>query len=862
MGASLDWSREEFTLSEKLSRAVRKAFSNLYQQGKIYEGSRIVNRSVGTQSVVSDSEVIHKEEEGNLYYIKYFIQGKGDSITIATTRPETIFADVAVAVSPHDKRYKKIVGKNVLIPIINKPIPVITDEAVDMTFGTGALKITPTHDPVDYEIGMRSNLPMDRFAIDKKGYFTDLAGETYAKRKIEDVYENIITELEEIGNLEKIEKHTHNIPYCERSNTRIQPLLSRQWFVDVKEPAEKVLSALDNKEVTVYPERFVHDFHNWLDNVQPWCISRQLWWGHRIPVWKDIEGNNYIFDEDVVIDYLKKNKQKKNILLTLIIFNLVADSRLGDTFNVEQLIDVLTSKSIVEQRGSVLDTFLAMYELKGAGDKTWEAELEELKAMFDGDAKNIEKVVDALADMPLIVENKDEYSFDFGALSGKKDTILKQEEDVLDTWFSSSLWPFSTLGWPEQTQDLENYYPNNLLETANDILFPRVARMMMMAEINMGNMPFDTVYFHGIVNDEKGRKMSKSLGNVMDPLTVIEKFGADALRCSLIIGSTPGNTVNYSDQKADYYYRFANKLWNAVRFVHTNIFKEGDDDVSLDLDAIKGDLEKNMEELNHFDKWLLGKINMLIEESERMFSDYHLGQFGESIVGMVWGDFCDRYIEISKREKSDYTDKVLLYAIGTMLKMLHPYMPFVTERLWEHMHFDSMLCTALWPTEMQGVPKDFKISILMDMITEWRNLRAQQKVKPHENADIAIQATVSFNNFVKSYEDLVKDLVKTENIIYLGEEEAMPEDYQTAMVIDMKIGLKSIQVLDKKTMLAQLEKQLSDEESYMQSLRNMIANPSFTSSAPSHVMEEKQKKLDEVKQKITKLKLEIAKLKV
>lgn len=635
MGSSLDRSREEFTLSERMSRAVRKAFSNLYAQGKIYEGSRIVNRSVGTQSVVSDSEVVHKEEEGRLYYIKYFIQGKGDSITIATTRPETMFADVAVAVSPHDKRYKKIIGKNVLIPIINKPIPVIADQAVDMTFGTGALKITPTHDPVDYEVGMRNNLPMDRFAIDKKGYLTDLAGETYAKRKLEDVYDNIITELEEIGNLEKVEKHTHNIPYCERSDTRIQPLLSRQWFVDVKEPAAKVLEALDSKTVNVYPERFVHDFHNRLDNVQPWCISRQLRRGHRIPVWKDPAGNNYVFDEDAIIAYAKKSKKKSHLLLSLIIFNLIADSRLPEKFSVEQLIDILTSQSIVEHRGRVIDTFLEFYSLK---DSSFKDEIAELETIFaqKSSVKEIEKIIDLLEDTLLVIEDKDQYTFDFVSLAGLKDTVLKQEEDVLDTWFSSSLWPFSTLGRPDKTPDFEEYYPNSLLETGWDILFPWVARMMMMGEVNLGTLPFKDIYFNGLVRDEKGRKLSKSLGNSVDPLVIIEKFGADALRCALIMGSTPGNDINFSEQRADYYHRFANKLWNAVRFVSTKIFTEENEAMSLDLVAIQEDLEKHMEKLNHFDKWMLGKLNMVVEESERMMGDYLLGQFGENVISMVW----------------------------------------------------------------------------------------------------------------------------------------------------------------------------------------------------------------------------------
>lgn len=635
MGASLDWSREEFTLSEKMSRAVRKSFSNLYKQGKIYEGNRIVNWSVGTQSVVSDLETIYKEEEGNLYYIKYFIQGKGDSITIATTRPETMFADVAVAVSPHDKRYKKLIGKNVLIPIINKAIPVIADQAVDMTFGTGALKITPAHDPVDFEVGQRNSLPMDRFAIDIKGELTDLAGPTYAKRKIEDVFENIITELEEIGNLEKVEKHIHKVPYCERTGTRIQPLLLRQWFVDVQEAAAKTLEAINNKEIAIYPERFVNDYHNRLGNIQPWCISRQLWWGHRIPVWKDVAGNNYVFDEDSVLEYTKKSKKKSHILLSLIIFNLAADSRLSEKFSVEELLDILTSNSIVEQRGRVIDTFLDVYKMK---DADLSAEIEEIEQIFSekSSVKEMEKIIDILEDSLLIVSDKDQYSFDFASLAGAKDGIVKQEEDVLDTWFSSALWPFSTLGWPDKTPDFEEYYPNDLMETGWDLLFFRVARMMMMGSANLGTMPFKAIYFNGLMRDEKGRKMSKSLGNIVDPVSVIEKFGADALRCALLMGTTPGNDVNYSEQKVDYYYRFANKLWNAVRFVHTNIFKDEDQDVHLDLDSIKEDIQDYMDKLNHFDKWMLGKVNMIIEESGRMFGDYHLGQFGESVINMVW----------------------------------------------------------------------------------------------------------------------------------------------------------------------------------------------------------------------------------
>lgn len=340
-------------------------------------------------------------------------------------------------------------------------------------------------------------------------------------------------------------------------------------------------------------------------------------------MWKDPAGNNYVFDEDAVIEYAKKSKKKSHLLLSLIIFNLIADSRLPEKFSVEQLIQILTSHSIVEHRGTVLDAYLNVYRIK---DHDFGDEIAEIETIFaaKSSVKEIEKLIDLLESAVLIIEDKDQYTFDFVTLAGLKDTILKQEEDVLDTRFSSGLRPFSTLGRPDKTSDLENFYPNDLIETANDILFPWIARMMIMADINMGSMPFKTIYFHGIVNDEKGRKMSKSLGNATDPLEIIEKFGADALRCSLMMGSTPGNPVNFSEQKADYYYRFANKLRNAVRFVYTKISEENGDNVQLDLDAIKEDIEKHMEKLNHFDKRMIGKVNMVIEESGRMFADYHL----------------------------------------------------------------------------------------------------------------------------------------------------------------------------------------------------------------------------------------------
>ncbi len=863
MGASLDRSREEFTLSEKLSRAVRKSFSNLHNQGKVYEGTRIVNRSVGTQSVISDLEVVYKEEEGTLYYLKYFLEGKGEAITIATTRPETIFADAAIAVSPHDKRYKKMVGKKVLIPIINKAIPIIADAAVDMTFGTGALKVTPTHDPVDFEIGQRNNLPLDVYAIDKKWLFTQQAGPNYAGRHIDQAYEGFMQELEEIGNIEKTEKHIHKVPFCERSGTRIQPLLSRQWFIDVAEPAQKTIDALDSGDVQVHPERFNDQFKHWLGNIQPWCISRQLWRGHRIPVWKSLSGKYFVFDEDAIIAYTQANKKdKKNTILSMILFNVIADSRLPKTFSLEALIDILTMESIVDRVGRVIDAYLSVYRVKFADDKILLAEVEQLSEMFASSDASFEKFIDVLENTYLVDTDRDEYTYSFDTLAGNNETNLTQEEDVLDTWFSSALWPFSTLGWPDKTADMDRYYPNDLLETWYDILFFWVARMMMMGEANTQKMPFKNVYFHGLVRDEKWRKMSKSLGNIVDPISVIEKFGADALRCSLIIGSTPGNDVNYSESKTEYYFRFANKLWNASRFISMKVFGENEDELNIDLEALSDDITTHMDKLNHFDQWMLQRLSQVIVDSERAFTQFQLGDYGHQVVQLVYGDFCDWYIEIAKREKSEYTDKVLLYVLGTQLKLLHPFMPFVTEKLRNLLHFDGLLATSTWPLPMTNIPKDYKIAILMDMITGWRNLRSAQQVKPHEKAHIAIQSNVSFNNFVKDYEDLVKDLVWAESVEYHREDQDIPEDYVTQLVVDMKIGLKAHREINKKDILAQSEKQLIEEENFMQSLRTMLGNSSFASQASSNIIEEKQKKLNEVKQKIASLKLDIAKLKM
>lgn len=529
-----------------------------------------------------------------------------------------------------------------------------------------------------------------------------------------------------------------------------------------------------------------------------------------------------MFDEDTVYTYAKKQKEKKGTIVSMIFFNLIADSRLSQTFSLEAVIDLLTQQSIVERVGRVIDAYCSVYRIKFADDKTLLHEVEQLTTIFAAaDAgEKIEKFatfVDMLENTFLITNDRDQYTFLMDALADTNDIGLKQEEDVLDTRFSSALWPFSTLGRPEETPDLAKYYPNDVLETGYDILFFRVARMMMMGQANTQLMPFKNVYFHGLMRDEKGRKMSKSLGNNVDPLSVIDKYGADALRASLIIGSTPGNDVNYAESKTEYYFRFANKLWNASRFISMKVFGETDNqDLCIDVAALAEDIAIHMDKLNHFDQRMLQRLSHVVSEGERAFAQFQLGDYGHQVVQLLYSDFCDWYIEIAKREKSEYTDKVLLYALGVQLQILHPFMPFVTEKIWHLLHFEGMLIASSRPHGIDNIPKDYKIAILMEMITGWRNLRAVQQVKPHEKVHIAVQSNISFNNFVKDYEDLVKDLVGAESITYHREDNDIPEEYITQLVVDMKIGLKAHKEVNKKDLLVQYEKQLVEEERFMQ----------------------------------------------
>ncbi len=873
MWASCDWSREQFTLSERLSRAVRKSFSNLFRKWKIYQWEYIVNWCPRCKTVLSDIEVKYKEEEGKLYYIKYFVVGKWEAITVATTRPETIFADVAIAVNPKDKRYKKYIWKQVYIPIVNRPIPVIADEEVDPSFGTGALKITPTHDADDFEIWKRHNLPMDRFAIDWDWKFTELAPDVFVWKYVDEVFDNLIQYLDEIWNLEKVEDYKHNVPHCDRCDTVIQPMVSKQWFVDVKEFAEKSIEAVKKWDTKILPDRFNKVFFDWLTNIRPWCISRQLWWWHRIPVWTCSDGHINVFDDEIIFEKYLKEELNTSILLSLIIFNLVADSRLSYKFNIEDLINILTSKSLTPQEGRVIDVYLKIYEnwiknkkLKSVVKDRLSKEIRNLRQIFEFSDKEDyvkawEKLIEILDNSFLINKEWDLYKLDLVCEKcWKKD--LKQEEDVLDTWFSSALWPFSILGWPEKTKDLEEYYPNTVLETGYDILFFRVARMMMMWFANMNETPFNYVYLHWLVRDEKGEKMSKSKWNVVDPLEVIENYWADALRLTLVRWVTPGNDIKFSKTKLEWNRNYLNKIWNAARYVYTKSFSNIDTDIVINYDLLYDDIINNLDKLNDFEKRIIYELDNVIEEVDKYMNKFMLWEAINKIVEFSWNKFCDWFIEISKIQYSEYTNKVLLYVLGSILKLLHPFAPFISEKLWQLLKFEGDLIIQDYPKKIAKINQNVNISVLIDLISEIRNIRNELKLKPHEEVDVMIIANTNMAKFIKKYEDLLKKILRINEFVISSEDRDIDNDYTVRIVYDLKVGVKANKKLSIQDQIKILEQQLKEEKQFLQSLKVMLSNEDFLKKAPKHVVEAKKAKLEEVQQKIIKIEVTLSKLKM
>ena len=738
LGCSCDWDRSRFTMDEGLSEAVLEQFVNLYNKGLIYKGTRMINWCPSCHTSLSDAEVEFEEEASHLWHIRYQIKGTDKYLIVATTRPETMLGDTAVAVHPDDERYKDIVGKTCILPIMNKEIPIIADEFVEKEFGTGCVKITPAHDMNDYQAGLRHNLEIVE-VFDDSSIMGDLVPEykgltTLEARKL------IVKKLEEIGALVKTEDYTHNVGTCYRCHNTVEPRISEQWFVKMKELAEPAIKAVKEDDIKFVPKRYEKTYFNWMENIQDWCISRQLWWGHRIPA--------YYCDECGHINVAKTAPEK------------------------------------CEKCGS---------------------------------------------------------------------TKLHQDEDSLDTWFSSALWPFSTLGWPHNTEDLETFYPTNVLVTGYDIIFFWVARMIFSGLESMKQKPFSDILIHGIVRDSQGRKMSKSLGNGIDPLEIIDKYSTDALRFSLILGTSAGNDIKYMPEKLDQASNFANKLWNAARFVTNSLVD--DEEIIQFGKSIKDEngLYKS-ECLKIEDRWILNKLDNLIKTVTQNIDDYDLGIALENIYNFIWSEFCDWYIEMAKsrlysenKQEKIQVCFILNYVLGDSLKLLHPFMPFVTSEIYSKLvnYDDRDLMVSDWPKVNDSIVydtnKDF-IENLKDVITQIRNVRANMNVHPSKKAKL-IFVTTEYQKDIEQSKAFIEKLGFSNEITIQDNKDIIPQNAISIISNGMEVYIPFEELVDVEEERKRLEDEKKKVLAEIERASKMLANPGFVNKAPEAKINEEKAKL-------------------
>ncbi len=760
LGASCDWDRERFTLDDGLSRSVREAFVRLYEKGLIYRGPRLINWSPGLKTAVSDLEVEYSEEEATLYYFKYMLKAEPSEgyIPVATIRPETILGDTAVAVHPDDARYKKFIGKTAIVPIIGREIPVIADEYVSMEFGTGALKITPGHDPNDYAIAQRHNLPIIS-VLDQAAKMNENGGPYQGQDRF-DCRKNLWADMKSAGLVIKEEKYMTTIPRSQRGGEIVEPMISTQWFVKIGPLAEAALAAVKDDDIKIVPERFEKVYYNWLENIKDWCISRQLWWGHRIPVWYCPDGH------------------------------------------------MTTGRADPTQCGTC----------------------------------------------------------------GSKD--IHQDEDVLDTWFSSGLWPFSTLGWPDETPDYKYFYPTSVLETGYDILFFWVARMIMDGLEFTGQVPFRTVYLHGLIRDEHGRKMSKTYGNVIDPLIVMDELGTDALRFTLLVGATPGNDMNLSVKKVEANRNFANKIWNAGRFVINA--------VSSVTSQVSGTNDRSLN-TNHWtlaDSWIWAKMQKLVRDVERLFQTFQYGEAGRQIYEFLWCDFADWYVEIAKgqmaKDDTRYsTIETLARVLDISLRLLHPFTPFVTEEIWGHLRdsilqsritniaadWPEALIVAKWPEprDLEGW-EDAKVAdftLIQEVVRDIRNLRAEKSVAPSKRI-AATFAAGQQTALLESQKSVIASLAGLDESQFAIQTSlsSKPKDSVALVIGSVEIYLPLSDMVDLANEKARIEKELAETQSHIERLEKLLGSD-FANKAPAQVVAKEREKLAGYKETAKKIKTQL-----
>ncbi len=722
IGSSCDWDRERFTMDEGCSKAVREVFVNLYNKGLIYQGSRIINWCPHCITALSDAEVEHEEQAGHFWHIKYPIKDGSGYVIIATTRPETLLGDTAVAVNPEDERYKDLVGKTLILPLVGREIPVIADEYVDKDFGTGCVKITPAHDPNDFEVGKRHNL--EQIKVMNDDATINHYGGKYEGMDRYDARKAIVKDLEEQGLLVKVEDHSHNVGTCYRCGTTVEPIISKQWFVKMKPLAGPAIDAVKNGDTSFIPERFSKIYMNWMENVLDWCISRQLWWGHRIPAFYCDEcGETTVSKEDITV-------------------------------------------------------------CPKCGGK------------------------------------------------------VHQDEDVLDTWFSSALWPFSTLGWPDKTEDLDYFYPTSVLVTGYDIIFFWVSRMVFSAMEHTGKAPFKHVFIHGLVRDSQGRKMSKSLGNGIDPLEIIEQYGADALRFTLATGNAPGNDMRFYIERVEASRNFANKIWNASRFTLMN------------LDITENKLP-DASELQLEDKWILSRYNDTVKAVTENIDKFELGVALSNLYDFIWDTFCDWYIELVKPRlsgKENATGKtaqyVLTYVLSNTMKLLHPFMPFITEEIWQHLpHEGESIMISRYPEydeKLSFKTEESAMQLIMDAITAIRNRRAEMNVPPSKKAKTII-VTDKADVFEKG-KIFFEKLASASEAVIQPDKNGIDANAVNVVVPSAEIFLPLDELVDKNKELQRLQTEKKKLEGEIKRVEGKLNNQGFVSKAPQKVIDEEKAK--------------------
>ncbi len=735
LGSSCDWSRMAFTMDEKCSKAVKEVFVNMYNEGLIYQGSRIINWCPCCKTALSDAEVEYAEEPSFFWHLRYYVKDSDRYLVVATTRPETMFGDTAVAVNPKDERYKDLVGKTLVLPVVGKEIPVIADDYVDLEFGTGAVKITPAHDPNDFEVGLRHNLEVIRVMNDD-GTMNEKAGK-YAGMDRYECREALVEDLKKSGNLEKIEPHAHNVGHCYRCHTTVEPIVSKQWFLKMEGLAKPAIAAVRKKSIQFNPDRFTKVYYNWMENVRDWCISRQLWWGHRIPAY---------YCEDC-----------------------------GETVVAKE--------------------------------------------------------------MPTVCPK----------CGGKK---FRQDEDVLDTWFSSALWPFSTLGYPDDTEDLRYFYPTDVLVTAYDIIFFWVARMIFSGIKHMGRIPFKDVLIHGIVRDSQGRKMSKSLGNGIDPIEIIENYGADTLRYCLLNGISAGSDIRYSPEKLEGCRNFINKIWNASRFVLLNC--EGVE-VKKELSECK---------LGVADKWIVSKLNTVVREVTVNMEKYEIGLACAALQDFVWSDFCDWYIEFCKptlygedAKKKQDTVSVLCYVLKNMLKLLHPFIPFVTEEIYSHLPgTEGSIMVSEFPRyNMKFSYRKERAAMekIMDVVKSVRAIKLETGAAPSAKVDLFV--VTEQKKLLSDCSVYLNKLCNVGKIAFISSKEDLTEKVVSKILDGFEIYIPLGELVDTEKEIARLKAEIEKTENEIARANGKLSNQGFVSKAPKALIEgEKAKvqKFTEIREKL------------